>query len=156
MAMFPRATKLAALVLLPLLAIGSAWGGEFKDKAERIFAGAVVESIKESGASGEVIFRVPERGPDYFESGDKVNKVFAIESARMFRDVKGLERLTFRVPADGQKYAMNISRADIEKHYGVDFAAMNGDLDAWRTTFIQKYDNKQSRAEFVEKFVTTE
>lgn len=156
MTMFGCAKKLSALALLPLLTLGNAWGGEFKDKVERIFSSSVVESISESGSSGEVTFRTPERMPDYFETGDKVNKVFAIESARVFRDVTSLERLTFRVPADGKRYTMSISRDDIEQHYGVDFAEMNGDLDAWRTEFTQDYDNKQSRAEFVEKFVAKE
>lgn len=156
MAMFGRAKKLAALALLSLLTLGNAWGGEFQDKVERIFPAAVVKSMKESGSSGEVIFRTPDRAPEYFETGDKVNKVFAIDSARVFRDVPGLERLTLRVPADGKRYTLSISRDDIEQYYGVDFAKMNGNLDAWRAEFAQNYDNKQSRAAFVEKFVTTE
>ncbi|WP_110972853.1 hypothetical protein [Pseudomonas huaxiensis] len=148
--MFVR--KVIALGAFLLLA-NSAWATEFSDKAERIFSPSVIESLHESGASGEIAFKIPERMPDYFESGDKANKVFAIESARLFRDVPSLSRLTLRIPNDGTVRVLDISRSDIEKHYGVDLAAMNGDPAAWRETFIQQHDTKGSRADFVKRFV---
>ena len=144
-----RVVALAALLML-----GNAWAGEFTDRVDRVFSSSIVGAVKESGTGGEITFKAPSVEPRYFEAGDKLGKVFAIDSARLFRDVKGLEQLTFKIPAYGKTYSMSISRADIETHYGVNFAAMNGDLDAWRTQFVQIFDNKQSRAKFSERFVT--
>ena len=122
---------------------------------ERIFSPSVIESINESGTSGEVAFKAPERMPDYFESGDKANKVLAIESVRVFRDVPGLERLKLKVPQGATERVLDVSRADVESYYKVSFSEMNSDPNVWRTKFIQNYDNKESRADFVDRFATT-
>lgn len=144
--------KVMALIVL-IMAAGGAWASDFQDKAERIFSTSIIESVSESGSNGKISLKIPERMPDYFESGDKANKVFAIESARLFRDVPGLNRLTLQIPKAEGAQVLDISRADIEKYYGVDLAAMNGDPAAWRETFIQQHDTKGSRADFVKRFV---
>ncbi|MFV2945270.1 hypothetical protein [Pseudomonas japonica] len=147
--------KVIASIVLVMAAAG-AWASEFQDKAERIFSPSVIESVSESGANGKISFKIPERMPDYFESGDKTNKVFAIESARLFRDVPSLKRLTLKIPSAEGAQVLDISRTDIEKYYGVDLAAMNGNPGAWRDGFIQQHDTKSSRAEFVKRFVSTQ
>lgn len=155
MEFFYRAMKRGAnLAALLLLMTGSAWAGDFSDKVERMFSPAVLQSIKDSGSSGEVTFKAPERIPDYFDTGDKANKIFAIESARIFRDVEGLERLKLKAPKDGEMYILDISRTEIERHYGVKLADMRTDPNLWRSNFIPNHDNNKSRAVFFEKFVT--
>lgn len=144
--------KLIASAVL-IMAAGGAWASEFQDKAERIFSPSIIESVSESGANGKISFKIPERMPDYFVSADKTNKVFAIESARLFRDVPSLKRLTLKIPNDGIVQVLDISRADIQKYYGLDFAAMNGDLNTWHEEFIQRFDTKELRADFVRNFV---
>lgn len=148
-------TRGTALAVVMALAVGTAWASEFSEKVERIFSPSVIKSINESGTNGEVAFKVPERMPDYFESGDKANKVLAIESVRVFRDVPGLERLKLKVPQGATERVLDVSRADVESYYKVSFSEMNSDPNAWRTKFIQNYDNKESRADFVERFATT-
>jgi len=59
------------------------------------------------------------------------------------------------IPLKEKTYAMNITRKAIEKFYGLKFTSMKGKLDAWRSKFIRKYDNKKSRAKFVAKFATS-
>lgn len=145
--------RLAAVVAL-VMTVSTAWASEFRDKAERIFSPSVIESVKESAAAGTIAFKVPERMPDYFETGDKANKVFAIESARLFRDDPSLRRLILQVPHGGALKVLNISRADIQRYYGVDFGAMNGNPNVWREEFIQRYDTSESRADFVKHFVS--
>lgn len=144
--------KVIASVVLVMAAAG-AWASEFQDKAERIFSPSVIESVSESGASGKISFKIPERMPEYFESGDKTNKVFAIESVRLFRDVPSLKRLRLEIPNAGGVQILDISRADIEKYYGVDLVGMNGNPSAWREGFIQQHDSKDSRSAFVKHFV---
>ena len=111
--------KVMALIVL-IMAAGGAWASEFLDKTERIFSPSVIESVSELGGIGKISFKIPERMPDYFESGDKANKVFAIESVRLFRDVPSLKRLTLKIPKTEGTQVLDISRADIEKYYGVD------------------------------------
>lgn len=148
-------TRGTALAVMMVLTVGSAWASEFSDKVERIFSPSVIDSINESGTSGEVAFKVPERMPDYFESGDKANKVLAIESVRVFRDVPGLERLKLKVPKGATVQVLDVSREDVESYYKVSLSEIKSDPNAWRTKFIQNYDNKESRADFVERFATT-
>lgn len=152
---FGRTVKLGAgLVAVMALAAGSTWAGEFSDKVERIFSPSVIGSVKELGSVGEVEFKVPERMPEYFEAGDKANKILAIDSARLFRELPGLERLALTIPKGEKQQRIDLSRADIEKYYKVSFTAMNKDQNLWRNEFIQTYDNKASRAQFVDHFVT--
>lgn len=141
----------ALVALAALLPLGNAWAGAFTDRVERVFSSTIIASVKESGPAGEVTFKVPERTANYFVTGDKLNKVFAIDSARIFRDVEDLERLTFHIPAHGKTHSMRVTRAEIEKHYGLSFRGMS--MDAWRNEFIQVFDNKPSRAKFAERFV---
>lgn len=140
---------------LVALSIGSAWAGELSDKAERLFSSSVIESVDESGATGKIALKIPARSPGYFESGDKANKVFAIESVRIFREVPSLDRLSVSMPREGGSQTLNVSRGQIERYYGISLSDLR-DPSAWRQRFIQVYDNPKSRAEFVGKFVSEE
>lgn len=149
--------KLLALALSAFISVSNAWGSSpVNDKVEEIFSPSIIGSIKENKRECEITFKIPDRDPTYFSSGDKANKVFAIESARLFRDAPELTRLKMKIPANGKKYSIDISRNDVEKFYGVSLSSMNGNPDAWRNDFMQKFDNKESRSAFVKKFVTQE
>lgn len=156
MKIFGRALVRGAGAALVALSMGSACASEFTDKVERLFSSSVVESATESGPSGKVVLKVPARTPGYFESGDKANKVFAIESVRIFREVPALERLNITMPRDAGSQTLNVTRSQVEAYYGISIAATSSDPSIWREKFIQVYDNPESRAKFVEKFVTVE
>ncbi|MNM99596.1 hypothetical protein D3C81_1121610 [compost metagenome] len=150
---FGRAVVRGAGALLVALSIGSACASEFSDKAERVFPSA--SSIIESGTTGTVVLKVPERFPTYYETGDKANKVFAIDSVRIFRDVPVLKRLIVTVPREGKRsQTLDVTRAEVEQYYQIDLSELAPHSTNWREGFIQQYDNKQARAEFVERFVT--
>jgi len=135
------------------LTAGTVWGqGDFETQAKRIFSSSILESIKINNGNGEILFKDPPDMPSYFRTGDKINKVFAIESARLFRDVLGLESLKMTIPLKEETHVMSISRKDIDKFYGLNFSEMKGNLDAWRNKFIRKYDNKKARFYFAVKF----
>lgn len=152
-----KVKSFAAIIVSVFLIFSNAWASsEFNEKVERIFSSSIIQSIKDNDGTGEIIFKTPENMPSYFVTGDRVNKVFAIESARLFRDLPSLERLRFQVPSDGKIYSMLITRQEIEKFYDIDFKSMSGSLDIWREDFIKRYDNKESRAGFAERFVTQE
>lgn len=100
------------------------------------------------------MLKIPDRSPDYYESGDKANKVLAIESVRIFREVPDLDRLTVTVPRDGKAQTLDVTRAQIEQYYKINLSELAGNPSAWREDFIQQYDNENSRAEFVKTFAT--
>lgn len=151
---FKRALAQGAAVAVLALSIGNTWASEFSDKVERVFSSSVISSAEGAGTTGNIKFKVPDRQPDYFEAGDKANKVFAIESVRLFRDLPGLDRLTVTIPRLHTTQTLNVSRSQIEQHYKISFAALQADPSAWRSQFIEANDNKESRAEFVQEFVT--
>lgn len=149
---FGRAVVRGAGALLIALSIGNACASEFSDKAERAFSS--IDSVSEKGSTGTVSLKVPERSPTYYESGDKANKVFAIDSVRVFRDVPRLERLMVTIPREGKVQTLDVTRAQVEQYYGISLSDLAANPSSWRETFIQPHDNKQSRADFVKKFVT--
>ncbi|MCO7537637.1 hypothetical protein NJH24_23010 [Pseudomonas asiatica] len=151
---FKRALAQGAAVAVTALLVGNAWAGEFSDKVERVFSSSVVKSAEGSGATGNIEFKVPDRQPDYFESGDKANKIFAIESVRLFRDMPDLGRLTITIPRSNTAQTLNVSRSQVEQHYGITLSTLKADPGAWREQFIQVNDNPEARAEFVQEFVT--
>lgn len=151
---FGRAVVRGVGVLLVALSIGNACASEFSDKVERVFSPSVFESAHDSGSTGTVDFKVPDRHPDYFETGDKANKVFAIDSVRIFRDLPKLDRLIFTVPRESNVQTMDVTRSQIEQYYKISLSDLAPHTSKWREEFIQRYDNKRARAEFVERFVT--
>jgi hypothetical protein len=146
--------KLMFCTLAVFLMAEITWGqDDFQTQAKRVFSSQVIESVKINKGEGEILFKEPAMMPSYFRTGDKINKVFAIESARLFRDVVELNGLKMTIPLKEKTYTMSISREAIEKFYGLQFSSMKGNLDSWRSKFIQKYDTKESRGKFAAKFV---
>ncbi|WP_409269673.1 hypothetical protein [Pseudomonas sp. KCJK9044] len=149
---FGRAVVRGAGALLIALSIGNACASEFSDKAERAFSS--IDSLSETGSTGNVSLKVPTRMPDYYESGDKANKVFAIDSVRVFRDVPKLERLVVTIPREDKVQTLDVTRTQVEQYYGISLTELAANPTSWRESFIQPHDNKPSRADFVNKFVT--
>lgn len=141
-----------AAALLVALSIGNACASEFSDKAERVFTS--IDSLSETGPTGDVLLKVPERGPTYYETGDKANKIFAVDSVRVFRDVSKLERLIVTIPREGKVQTLDVTRSQVEQFYKISLADLAANPSSWREIFIQPFDNKKSRADFVKKFVT--
>lgn len=151
---FGRAVLRGTGALLVALSVGNTWAGEFSDKVERVFSPSVIKSAEESGSTGRVEFKKPDRQPDYFENGDKANKVFAIDAVRVFRDLPTIQRLIFKVPRAGSIQTLDVTRSQVEQHYEISLSDLATNPSNWREGFIQPFDNKKSRADFAERFVT--
>ncbi|MBZ9576744.1 hypothetical protein [Modicisalibacter sp. MOD 31.J] len=124
----------------------------FKSAAESVFSPSILESVEYDTGQGSITFQAPKVLPDYFESGDKVNKIIAIDSARLFRHLPSLESLSLRIPVGGDDVQATLPRQAVEEFYGVRFSELHNDMNAWREDFSSKYDNKASRKKFVEEF----
>jgi hypothetical protein len=133
---------------------------DFESVTYRSFSPSIVEEIIVKGNKGIIIFKKnseikAKTGIDYF-SADKVASVYAIESARLFRDLPEMTALRMAISAplsDGAFTIMDISRKEIESFYGITLSKLKGDLSAWRKKFIQVYDNKQSKLKFLSEYV---
>lgn len=112
---------------------------------------SLIKSVKLSKDKATVILKENPDFPDYFTSGDKMNKIFAIGSVRMFRDLPGLQELHLEIPDGGKTRTLHITRNDLIKHYGADPATFTG--DAWRNDFLRNYDNESSRVDFAKSWV---
>lgn len=121
----------------------------FPEVAQRYFSSAVTAEVAQDNGVGRIVFK---KNPDYFETGDKISKIMAIESARLFREVPGLTALQFSIPASDGTHEMSVTRQQLEDFYGGPMSRF-ADLDAWRNQFLPQYDTKESRAAFVQKFV---
>lgn len=121
----------------------------FEDAVARYFSPVVTESSSFENGSGKINFK---QNADYFETGDKINKIMAIESARLFRSVGDLNRLAISIPAADGTHSLDITRQQLEDHYGGPVSRF-ASMDAWRDQFIQANDTKEARAAFVQKFV---
>ncbi|MCP4339838.1 MAG: hypothetical protein GY799_13345 [Desulfobulbaceae bacterium] len=122
----------------------------FVNTLSKFFPKSVLKSSAFDKGTGIIIFR---QNTEYFGTGDKINKIHAIESARLFRDVSELKALRMTIPLSDKTYVLNINRQTIQRYYNINFGSLKGDLEAWRTKFIQQYDSKRLRARFAAKFV---
>ena len=96
--------RMTICMIIALLTAGTAWGqDDFETQAKRLFSSSILESVKMHDGNGEIIFKDPPNMASYFRTGDKINKIFAIESARLFRDVPDLNSLTMTIPYDHNK-----------------------------------------------------
>lgn len=146
--------KILSLILVVVFIYGNAFANEAEfNKAVSAFAGSIIGGhVYKSGENyGIIKFIENPKFPDYYTTGDKINKIFAIESARLFRKVPSMKTLGVQIVSAGKDYRMTISRKQIETWYSLNFANMS--IEDWRNKFVQKYDNKKLRSIFSKKFV---
>lgn len=122
----------------------------FRAGAQRIFSPSILDDVGFDNGHGEIVFQAPKVLPDYFETGDKVNKIFALESARLFRDMPTLDSLDMTIPGDGVVRSISLERGAVEDYYGVDFKQLT-DKRRWQS-FAADNDSKGKRQAFVDRF----
>ena len=123
------------------------------------FSESLIDHVILNNDWGLVVFKIDN---DYFGTGDKINKTFAIESTRWFAKVPKLKflKIVIRLSNDTRQYkkgayALNITRAKIENHYKMKFTPNLFEKSGvpWRQQFIRKYDSKIQRKQFAQNFV---
>lgn len=122
----------------------------FRGTVSDFFVSSLIQRVEFKNGTGEIVFT---KNNGYFGTGDRANIVFAIDSARLFRDVIELEQLKLTIPVFTEIHTLDIRRRTIEKHYNTDLSRLKNDLTTWKTQFLKKHDTKQSRAAFANKFV---
>ncbi|MCP4112921.1 MAG: hypothetical protein GY749_46580 [Desulfobacteraceae bacterium] len=120
---------------------------EFEYYTELSFPRNLIKSARLSEGTGIISFK---EKADYFGTGDKINKIFAIESVRLFRSMDWVSQLKLTIPLTGKKYILEITRKQAEKYYNINIPELK-DMRQW-DKFIQKHHNKESRKKFSAKF----
>lgn len=135
----------------PATPVGQNFGEEFNSRAALAFS-----TLQDTNGSSDGIgvVNLKPRTDDYYTSGDKINKIMAVESARLFRSVAGLKELKINLPSEGKSYTLDLTQQQAQDHYGLDFSNMS--LDQWQSDFLPKFDSKEARASFAQKFVKVE
>ncbi|OLO05093.1 hypothetical protein [Salinicola socius] len=122
----------------------------FRAGVQRIFSPSILEDVDFKNGHGEIVFHAPKVLPDYFEAGDKVNKIFALESARLFRDMPTLKSLDMAILVEGEARAISLERGAVEDYYSVDFTQLS-DKRRWQS-FVADNDSNEMRQAFVDNF----
>ncbi len=130
------------------------------------FSQSIVKSMSFKNGKLVIVLKDPDKSSKYFTTGDKINKIFAIEPARFFYKIPSLDVVDMTIVLPSKKYKLVITRAQLESYYNIKMAnireywdeegAFKNLLkvgDKWRNQFIRKYDSKSQRAKFVRKFV---
>lgn len=146
---------IAALVLLMAATVSTITVAD--DAIEKTlgstFSNSVTDAVSLKDHNLVIKLKMPSTMKDYFTTGDKANKVFAIDSCRMLRNNPDVQHITIRLPMPDGMRVLSVSRKEIEDYYGVNFSAMKDNMDLWRESFSYVYDNKESRQRFVNRFV---
>lgn len=120
---------------------------EFDAEMKKVFSSSILQNAQMQGSVAVASVTNPPSDPTYLSTGDKTNKLFAIETVRIFKDLPGLNTMTLTV-RDGDATKMLMAwRDSIDAYYGIKSASMD-----W-SAFTADHDNEQSRQAFVDRFV---
>jgi hypothetical protein len=128
------------------------------------FSSSILRSSSFENGKLSIVLGESSLSKNYLTTGDKINKLLAIESARLFYKTPEINSLDIIIDASPDKYHLSITKAELESYYGINFEGIRehsdtGELtagDLWKNDFIRIWDNKESRANFVNIFVKME
>lgn len=104
---------------------------ELERVVTRSVSSAFHESISIDGSSATVAFKQNDSDPlyqDYFTTGDKQNKILAIETTRWFRDLPGLQTLRVTVPGETET-SLALDREAVRAIAGRSNDCLEGDIE---------------------------
>ncbi|WP_226035418.1 helix-turn-helix domain-containing protein [Aquibacillus saliphilus] len=93
---------------------------------------------------------------NYFETGDKVNKILVEESVRLLRQFHFLESININIPYLDNEHIIKINRKELNDYLGYKVEDLEVQDRTWHTKFLEKHAYpKAQRDKFLSKFVTT-
>lgn len=128
----------------------SAKADNFSDAVYRNFSEQLIQSVDYSNNTGSIVFNQKD---EYFTTGDKINKIFAIESVRLFRDVPELVILKITIPTHDKKYNLSVSDELLNSFYNININDLRQNPQNWKSYFLDNNDTKDKRRAFSLKFV---
>lgn len=92
---------------------------------------------------------------EYFETGDKINKILMEAPIRIVRHYPDIKNVSIIIQSSNKKYSIDITREQIESFTGVKMDTIKTD-DDWREKISNKFFVKNIRSEFIKKYVKIE
>lgn len=125
------------------------------------YSSSILEEYSIVDGKLTIVLKEPNTHSDYFESGDKLNKLFAIETMRLFYKIPDITAIEMTTNIAMGNYHLNVSKDQIQEFYGIRIDSLRefqdtGQLmigDRWRNDFLSRFDSKNKRAEFAQRFV---
>lgn len=125
------------------------------------FSNSILQDYSLDGSKLTIELREPQGIGDYYESGDKLNKLLAIEPIRMFYKIPNITEVEIIANLNMGSFHLVVTKSQAESFYSIDIDGMReyfdtGQLmpgDKWRTQFIQRFDEPSTRARFVQRFL---
>lgn len=89
---------------------------------------------------------------EYFETGDKINKILMETPFRIVRHYPTVNNVTVIISSSDKRYSIDITRNQIEKLLGFKMDIIKSNND-WREKISTKFFIKKIRSEFVKNYV---
>ncbi|MBY0597352.1 hypothetical protein [Bacillus bingmayongensis] len=114
-----------------------------------------VSSFEEYVALNEKTGNDAKTYEDYFETGDKINKILTQESARLLRQFSFLDNVSISIPYKGLVYEIELNRDKLNAYLGYKIEDLSVQDRTWHLEFLQRHAYpKEGRARLVNEFVT--
>lgn len=94
-----------------------------------------------------------EKHVDYFETGDKINKILMEDAFRICYHNDFVENIYIIVKNNTTTHSINITKTELEHYIGFKFFGIKND-DDWRIKISNVFFNKNYRKSFIDKYIT--
>ncbi|TKA07949.1 hypothetical protein FA950_06560 [Bacillus thuringiensis] len=113
-----------------------------------------VNSFEEYAALNEKTGNDAKSYEEYFETGDKINKILTQESARLLRQFSFLDNVSISIPYKGLVHEIELNRDKFNAYLGYKIEALNVQDRTWHQEFLERHAYpKEGRAKLVNEFV---
>lgn len=121
----------------------------FAQSVDRHFPSGIIEKAFVDQDMGVVKF---ETADSYFESKDKISRIFSVDMVNIFRDVDELQKINVKIPFKGKAYVLNVNREVVESHFG----EIRTSSDSEWSRRIKEFDNIMARKIFFNRYVSVQ
>jgi len=128
---------------------------DFKSQALSLFSVTVLQSLSVNEKTGVAMLRFKDT-PAYLGVADKANRIFAIDSLKLFINLPDMTELSLIVPLEGKIHTLKITPAELESYYKVSIALLTDKIGLWKDAILDKYDNPIEREKFAKQYVIIE
>jgi hypothetical protein len=93
---------------------------------------------------------------EYFDTGNKIEKLVILESARLLRDFKQIETVSLIIRFGGKTYDANVNRNKLNDLIGFNIDSLSPNDSSWTTNFSDVYGygiNNEKRRILFNQFV---
>lgn len=94
---------------------------------------------------------IDDAGKQYFETGDKTDKILMEDPYRVIRNISNVEKVTVFIHGTDKASTVEVTKSELEDFAGVKIEQIKSS-DDWRSQIINKIFTEQKRSEFLSKY----